>query len=215
MDSYACCMKTIKQIHTGFTLIELIMTIAIASIVITVGVPSFRQTIQVNHRASQINQLLHSLNVARSEAVTRGRPVSMCKSDDGSTCGGSGVKWEQGWITFLDDDMDADPAESTDGNGSLDTDEEILGVAPALATDYSLRSSEFASVLTYHPAGHITDSFNRKTSGSFVICHNNDLQDSGAVFINIAGRARAGRDSDNDRIPEDIAGTDITTCSPS
>ncbi len=200
--------------NKGFTLLELIMTIAIASIVITVGVPSFRQTIQVNHKATQVNQILHSLNVARSEAVTRGFPVTICKSADGSSCGGSSVKWEQGWITFLDDDMDADHNESTDGNGSFDANEEILAVSGSLANDYSLKSDNFTSALTYQPAGHIVDSSKRRTSGYFVLCFNNDINNAGAVFINITGKSHSGRDLDQNHIPEDISGNNITTCSP-
>lgn len=198
----------------GFTIIELLTTMAIAAIVLTIGVPAFEQTIQTNNRASQINELLHSLNVARSEAVTRGFPVSVCKSSNGSSCGSTGVNWEDGWITFLDDDMDADHSESSDGNGSLDANEEVLGVVQALPGGYSLKSDNFTNSLTYQSAGHIIDSSKRKTSGYFVICLDNDIKESGAVFINIAGKPRSGRDSDNNHIPEDIGGTDITTCSP-
>jgi type IV fimbrial biogenesis protein FimT len=204
--------KNIK--NKGFTLIELIMTMAIAAIVLTIGVPSFQQTIQTNRKATQVNQLLHSLNVARSQAVTLGYPVSACKSADGSTCGGTGVKWKDGWIIFLDDDMDADHSESTDGNGSLNTNEEILEVVEGLADGYTLKSSNFSGSLTYQPAGYILDSNKIKTSGYFVICLDNDINGAGAVFINIAGKARSGRDLDHNQIPEDIDGTNITTCSP-
>ncbi len=198
----------------GFTLIELLMAMAMAAILLSVGVPAFRQTIQSNQKASQVNQLLHSLNVARSQAVMRGFPVSACKSADGSTCGSSGVTWEDGWIIFLDDDMDADHSESTDGNGVLNTNEQILEVVDGLPDGYSIRADNFSGSLTYQSAGYIVDSFKRKTAGYFVICRDNDINGAGAVFINIAGKARSGRDSDHNNIPEDISGTDITTCTP-
>jgi len=204
--------KNIK--NKGFTLIELLITMALAAIVLTIGVPSFQQTIQINRKATQVNQILHSLNVARSQAITRGYPVSACKSADGSTCGSTGVKWEDGWIIFEDDDQDADHGESTDGNGTLDTNEEILEVVQGLANGYSVRANNFSGTLTYQPAGYILDSNKIQTSGHFVICLDNDINGAGAVFINIAGKARSGRDLDHNGIPEDIDGTDITTCSP-
>jgi type IV fimbrial biogenesis protein FimT len=203
-----------NTINQGFTLIELLMTMAIASIILSIGIPAFKQTINTNRKATQVNQLLHSLNVARSEAVMRGFPVSACKSDDGSTCGSSGVKWNDGWIVFLDDDMDGDHREATDGNGTLNTNEEILQVIESMPNGYSIKADNFSGSLTYQPEGYIVDSNRRKTSGYFVVCLDNDINGAGAVFINIAGKARSGRDLNHNHIPEDIGGTDITTCSP-
>jgi len=198
----------------GFTLLELLMTMAIASIVLTVGIPSFTQTIENNQRITLVNQLLHTLNVARSQAITRGLPISACKSADGATCGSSSVKWDDGWIVFVDDDMDADHNESSDGSGALNTNEEILEVVEGLPDGYSIKADNFSTSLTYQPGGYIVDSSKRKTSGYFVICQDNDINGSGAVFINIAGKARSGRDLNHNHIPEDIGGTDISTCSP-
>ncbi|PKM34904.1 MAG: general secretion pathway protein GspH, partial [Gammaproteobacteria bacterium HGW-Gammaproteobacteria-10] len=54
--------------HTGFTLIELMMTIAIGAIILTLGIPSFMETIRSNRLTTRTNELLTSLNLARSEA---------------------------------------------------------------------------------------------------------------------------------------------------
>ncbi len=204
--------KNIK--NKGFTLIELLVTMALGAIVLSIGVPSFQQTIQTNRKATQVNQILHSLNLARSQAITRGLPVSACKSADGSTCGDASVNWEDGWIIFEDDDQDADHSELTDGNGTLDTDEEILEVVQGLVDGYTVKAKNFSTSLTYQPAGYILDSNKLQTSGYLVICLNNDINGAGAVFINIAGKARSGRDLNHNHIPEDIDGTDITSCTP-
>jgi len=85
---------------TGFTMIELMVTLAVAAILVTVAVPSFQTMIESNALTSQINLFIGSLNAARSEAVKRGKQVTLCKSVNGSSCAGAG--YEAGWIVFVD-----------------------------------------------------------------------------------------------------------------
>ena len=61
----------------GFTLLELMVTIAVLAILATVGVPSFQTLVQNNRVVTQTNELVSVLNVARTEAVKRGRPVEV------------------------------------------------------------------------------------------------------------------------------------------
>ncbi len=83
--------------YTGFTLIELIITVAIAAIVMAIGIPSFRETIRENRLTTYNNQFITALNLARSEAIKRGSITTLCSSD-GSTCKPGG--YQQGWIVF-------------------------------------------------------------------------------------------------------------------
>lgn len=92
----------------GFTLVELLVTLTMAVILLAVGVPSFRTVIQNNRLTSGTNDLVSALNLARSEAVTRGLRVTVCKSADQATCDTSGSGWEQGWIVFTDENNNAD-----------------------------------------------------------------------------------------------------------
>ncbi len=87
--------------NRGFTLLELMVTVAIAAIVLTLGVPSFRDLVQNNRAATQVNALVTALSLARSEAVRRGQHVSICPSTDQETCTG-GDDWDDGWIVFVD-----------------------------------------------------------------------------------------------------------------
>lgn len=85
----------------GFTLIELMVTIAILVILLGVGVPSFQAMVQNSRATALANDLVSALNLARSEAVRRGESVSLCASADGSACGGN---WIEGWIVHLESD---------------------------------------------------------------------------------------------------------------
>lgn len=89
-------MKTSEKMR-GFTLFELMITLAVASIVLSVGVPNFSALIQNNRAVTHTNDLVTSLNLARSEAVRRGSSVLVCSSADGATCSASN-NWSTGWI---------------------------------------------------------------------------------------------------------------------
>jgi type IV fimbrial biogenesis protein FimT len=89
--------------QSGFTLIELMVTVAMAAIVLAVGIPNFRNTIRENSYTSQANEFLGAINFARTEAVKRGTRVTMCKvkKADAKKCDASGA-WNEGWVIFED-----------------------------------------------------------------------------------------------------------------
>lgn len=91
----------------GFTLVELMITVAIAAIVMTIGIPSFRDTIRENRLTTYNNQFITALNLARSEAINLGLTVTLCSSD-GVTCKTGG--YQQGWIVFRNRSGGANPA---------------------------------------------------------------------------------------------------------
>ncbi len=89
--------------YGGFTLIELMVTIVIVAILLALAVPSFTSTISRSRVASGASSLSVAFSTARSEAVKRGRNVTICKSADVTAtppaCTTSG-DWSQGWIVF-------------------------------------------------------------------------------------------------------------------
>lgn len=102
-------MKSIQ----GLTLIELMVTLAVVAILLVVGVPSYRSFVQENRAASQTNAVVRALTYARSEAIKRAEVVTICQSNNQSSCGGG---WADGWIIFSD----------VNQNGSLDTSSDTL-----------------------------------------------------------------------------------------
>jgi type IV fimbrial biogenesis protein FimT len=81
----------------GFTLIELLVALTIAALLFAIGVPMFRNASLGGRLSAAANNLLASIQLARSEAIKRNLPVTVCASSDGATCAGGGG-WEQGWI---------------------------------------------------------------------------------------------------------------------
>ena len=90
--------------HSGFTLVELVIVLAVAAILTTLAAPSFRSMIQNNRATTQANALLSSMNLARSEAIKRGVRVTLCSSEDQASCTDpASDDWSTGWIVFADE----------------------------------------------------------------------------------------------------------------
>ena len=89
--------------RSGFTLIELMITIAVAAIVVAVGVPSFLRTLARHTINSQAEELQDAVRVGRNEAMKRSGPVVLCRTEESnpSHCAGSGGSW-QTWVLFTD-----------------------------------------------------------------------------------------------------------------
>lgn len=99
-----------KSVYSlGFTLVELMVTVAIVGIVTAAGIPSFQSVMRQNQASGLTNELVSSLNLARSEAIKRGMTVTMCKSADPDaddpSCS-TDVDWDAGWLIFVDKDGD-------------------------------------------------------------------------------------------------------------
>jgi len=73
----------------GFTLIELMVTIAVLAVVMAIAIPNFRGLINRNRLTAQANELVASVQYVRSEAVRLNSKVTLCPSEDGETCGGA------------------------------------------------------------------------------------------------------------------------------
>ncbi len=92
--------------HAGFSLTELLLTIALLGVVTGFTVPSLR-TLQLDAaRSRQVNQFVQAIHLARSEAMKRNGIVSLCPSRDALTCAAPGTDWETGWIVFANLDRD-------------------------------------------------------------------------------------------------------------
>ena len=93
-------MRSRRQ--SGFTLIELMMVIAIVAILAKLAGPSFRTMMLNNRLAAATSDLLVDLAAARSESARQGKRVTLCISTNGTSCT-TGAAWQSGRIIFVDE----------------------------------------------------------------------------------------------------------------
>lgn len=116
------------QKSSGFTLLEVMVVVAIVAILTTLAAPSFVSLMQSNSVSSNVNTFMSDLRFARSESIRRGGAVIMCRSDDpeaaapvcNTTSGTNG--WVSGWIIFENRDS------ATTTNLNFTTGDELLRV---------------------------------------------------------------------------------------
>jgi len=87
----------------GFTLVELMVTVAVAALVVGLGVPSFLRTLARHAIAAQAEELQDAVRIGRNEAMKRSGPVVLCRTEESNPthCAGSGGSW-QTWVLFTD-----------------------------------------------------------------------------------------------------------------
>jgi len=113
---------TSNKYNSGFTLIEMIVTVSIVAILASIAAPNFRALLESNKATVATNEIVSALLLARSEALKRRNNVTVCTSIDQTTCAGNGEKdFANGWIVFVDCDKDRVVDASVDcGNGGLE-----------------------------------------------------------------------------------------------
>jgi type IV fimbrial biogenesis protein FimT len=99
--------------HTGFTLFELMVSLAIMGILVSLAVPSFQEYGRNTRVVAAQNDLVTALNLARSEAIRRSTPVSVCATSNFTTCANS-TFWVNGWLAFSDATGTAGVLDGTD-----------------------------------------------------------------------------------------------------
>jgi len=179
------------QRQSGFTLLELIITIVILAIVASFAVPSFRETVLNNRLTAQINEISSLISYARSEASKlQGGVVTACSSTDSASCSGNAA-WETGWIIFRD--MDGDRSvDSGDGD-------EVLKVGGSLLGGNSFRieglTSDGGGFVQFASNGFPIPSATGSNAGTFIVCDERGAAEARAVVVNVSGQTRLARDT--------------------
>lgn len=190
--------RTKIQAHTdkGFTLLELLVVVAISGILLGVGLPAMGALIERNQFKAEVSALHRAVALSRSMAVYRGETVSLCPLTNSNTCGNN---WT-GKLTIFSD---------SNQNSTLDPDEETIGIVSALehsGTRLDRRHSRASAIMfrsTGNAFGH---------NGTLKVCMDGSTTLSATIIISGAGRIRLGEDSNNDGLVEDTSG-DAVTCS--
>lgn len=82
----------------AFTLIELMVTVAVLAVVISLAAPSFSNMLQENRLSALTNELQGTLQLARSEAVKRRASITVCRSNEDQSACDDGTDWAGGWM---------------------------------------------------------------------------------------------------------------------
>jgi prepilin-type N-terminal cleavage/methylation domain-containing protein len=193
----------------GFTLTELLISIAVAGILAAVAIPGFIGLIKSENTSAQANNLVFMLNFARSEAVKQDARVMVCPSSDGQTCTNANT-WQIGWMAFCYSGAPAATHTCTPYSGTPPV--VPLRSSPALPTGYTLTSLALAgatppNVLTFLPSGGVL------TPASFVLCDGQQqLQYALDIEVLITGRTEASRYVGVSTGGTTIGGTALTSC---
>lgn len=169
--------------NSGFTLIEMIVTVTIVAIFASFAVPSFSELIKNNRIPTTANEFISSLVLARSEALKRSRDVSLCASNNQTTCNG-GTDYSDGWIVYADcdgnDALTAGPVDCNDD--SVLDEEEIIKV-----------HNGFEKIFINSGSNNITFLFSGRIANAttFNLGHESDSATVKQVVINRVGRIRS------------------------
>lgn len=119
LTSTAPCQHSSSE--GGFTLVELMVTLAIAAILMTMAVPSFTEMTKNNRLTTQTNQMVTALNLARSEAINRRATINVVATDAGSASN----EWGKGWSVAVNGGATLRIFQSLEGGSTLDSTSDI------------------------------------------------------------------------------------------
>lgn len=167
------CRRSLWRRTSGFSLIEATIVMAVASIGLAIGLPSYRSVIQHQRESATTNLLSSFMASARSTAVTYHKPTVVCPNDGNNQCRDDS-DWTQGWIMFYD----------ADGNRRPDGPDDLLRVE-AGPSDPELR------VVSTSGRPKVTFLANGSAAGSNLtirLCRSGTTR--AAVIVNRSGRTR-------------------------
>ncbi len=187
---------SIKKKSSGFTLLELIITVSIATILASIALPNL-QTFVMNNRVASASSLFQvSLAYARSESIKRGFNVSVCVANPTQTaCDATQDNYARGWLVFTDFDNNGvfNPAVRGDTNGDgvitmADENETILQVSQALNSKLAIHNAGvFEDSITFRPTGQVTAALVNPNDRFYIDTDNKTHRN---IVIGVTGRIK-------------------------
>jgi Tfp pilus assembly protein FimT len=168
----------------AFTLVELLISLAILTAVISAVAPAYRELIAANEMSSAVSRLMRSINLARQEAISRNQTVSICPvaslEASPSSCSGT---YSIGWMVFSNDNRNRKVDPGTD---------EVLRVIAGPGLDFVVTNRDGSRIVSdsIHYDANGTSGRNR----TLQFCSNNQIAvRSVSIVLNIVGRPRQAR----------------------
>lgn len=173
----------------GFTLTELLVTIAVMAIILAIAVPSFMSAIASYRLTTAANDLLASIQHARSEAIRRGVRVTLCKASnsDNQCATNSAIGWNNGWMAFTDP-VTQTPPQVDAGSNIL-----VRSGGPAASEIVMVGNGDTALYVSFVPSGASKLMNGGFLAGTIRVCSTSSSLDNDHrardIVINSAGRA--------------------------
>jgi len=197
----------------GFSLIELMVTLGVASILIGILAPNMRVFLLNNQLSNGVNDMLHSIQVARTEAIKRQPPpgagVVVCGTADPTgpdTALSCDYATFKAWFVFVD----------SNGNWQHDANEPVIERHGLLDASMFVKTDPNARIVSFAASGFANVAGARVPMQTLVLCDSRGVkQISGtsttarALFISTTGRARAAsawNDVKNVALPKVVGG---------
>jgi type IV fimbrial biogenesis protein FimT len=159
----------------GFTLWELLCTLGIVGVALTSGIPVLRTVILDAQLTADVNGWILAVQLARSEAAKRNRPVIVCMTDDTRRCGVPASTVDAGWMVYVNLDDDYPPERSATEPLLYVHELELRGTVTSNRPYYEFRPRR------------------RSTNGTIVFCDGRGSSAAKAVIVSYTGRPRVAR----------------------
>ncbi len=157
----------------GYTLWELLVALAVAAIVLGLGVPALERLRLDIERTAAVNAFVGAVQLARSEAAKRARPVVLCKTVDFERCGGDEIRYDDGYMVFVNED-DVRPPRRSAGEPLI----------------RAYRPSERVSISSNRQLFEFRPFRTRSTNGTVTFCDRRGEVAARAVVVSYTGRPR-------------------------
>lgn len=156
----------------GYSLFELVATVAVATIILAIGIPSYGDLMARQRQRIEIDALFHAIHVARKASIMRRQVVTLCPSRDLETCERD-RNWSNGWVMFVNQDNDQPPA--------IDRGEPILR---------RHRVAETIEIQANRGSFTLRATHRRATNGTLTVCDRSDRIRPKALVVSYTGRPR-------------------------
>ena len=167
--------------QSGFSLIELMVTIAVAAILLAIAIPSFEEAINTSRLSTASNEMMAGLQAARMEAIRTNQRVALCLSPAPQaatpSCNATGAT---GWVVFRDVNHD----------GSVNASTDVVRVGSSHNQVQMLNSTAFGSTVTFRSDGLAYDASNNPLQGAVQFCIPSTHPANNLRFVNVNGGSR-------------------------